>query len=70
MKASLPFRFSLATLALAVAGFTSGCAHVNEVLWRTADELQRQQEAIAYQNYIQAYYGPRPSSDTSAPGIK
>jgi len=65
-----PPRLLLGLLALGAAGFVSGCASMTEFLQLTADELSRQQEAMAYQAYVRDYYGPRPSSDTSAPGIK
>lgn len=66
-------RLPLVATLLALAGLTllSGCAHVVEVLQVTADELNRQQQEMAYQSYLQQnYYYGRPSSDTSAPGIK
>ena len=66
-----PARLLPIALAAAALLACSGCATVNEVLFRTADELQRQQQAMAYESYLQQnwYYG-RPASDTSAPGIK
>ncbi len=69
MKPTLP-RILLALIAVAASGLVSGCASMTEFLQITADELQRQQEAMAYQAYVRDYYGPRPSSDTSAPGIR
>lgn len=65
-----PPRLFIALLAVVASGFVSGCASVTEFLQVTADELQRQQDAMAYQAYVRDYYGPRPSSDTSAPGIR
>jgi hypothetical protein len=55
---------------MTAACFTSGCASLNEALWIANDALQQQQQAMAYQTYLRDYYGPRPSSDTSAPGIR
>ena len=69
MKPTLP-RFLFALSTMAVTGLVSGCASMTEFLQITADELQRQQEAMAYQAYVRDYYGPRLSSDTSAPGIR
>ena len=69
MKPALP-RILLALLTVAATGLVSGCASMTAFLQVTADELQRQQDAMAYQAYVRDYYGPRPSSDTSAPGIR
>ncbi len=70
MKNALP-RLILIVFAAAALLASAGCATVNEVLFRTADELQRQQQAMAYESYLQQnWYSGRPPSDTSAPGIK
>jgi len=59
-------RLLFAALALIVSALSSGCAQMVDVLNATASELERQRAEAEYYSY----YAPRPSSDTSAPGIK
>ena len=55
---------------VAAAGLLSGCAHLVDGLNQVAYELDQENQRQAYAAYYATYYGPRPSSDTSAPGIK
>lgn len=61
-----PFRLLLAFGLIAATWFASGCAHVVDVLNATAGQLEQERQAREYYDY----YAPRPSSDTSARGIK
>lgn len=66
MKTHPSRRTLLGVVALIVTVFTSGCAEMVDVLNATANELERQRLEAEYASY----YMPRPSSDTSAAGIK
>ena len=56
--------------ALIALLFTSGCAHVIDGLNQVAYELDQENQRNAEAAYYRAYYGPRLTGDTSAPGIK
>jgi hypothetical protein len=66
MNKFAPRLFQIALLAGLTALF-SGCAAVAEGLALAAEEMRAEQEA---RDYAYPYGYPRPSSDTSAAGIK
>jgi len=69
MRKSL-LRFIPIAVLGAMAALLSGCAHVVDGLNQVAYELDQENQRQAAAAYYRNYYGPRPSSDTSAPGIK
>ena len=64
------FRFIPVAGLAAAASLLSGCASLVDGLNQVAYALDQENQRQAAAAYYQTYYGPRPSSDTSAPGIK
>jgi hypothetical protein len=69
MKKNL-LRFLPVAGMMAATALLSGCASLVDGLNQVAYHLDQENQRNAEAAYYATYYGPRPSSDTSAPGIK
>ena len=69
MRKSL-LRFIAVAGTIVMAALLSGCASLVDGLNQVAYELDQENQRQAAAAFYRTYYGPRPSSDTSAPGIK